>query len=455
MALSNATVFEVRTTGSDNNGGGFVTGSGGTDYSQQTAAQQNFNGTTITASDVSIGSTLTLAGVTADATWVGNLLNITGGTNFTVGVYQILSQTGSTITLDRNATTAAGAAMTGNMGGCFATIGKAVGLMSVTGMITYVKATATYSISTGIATVSGINTALGVNRIIGYTTTRGDLGRPTIQTTAAVNAYTDANGGHRLENFIVDNNSVGSLGVSLSGNYSSIFNCTVKNTTGNGVNIAGISSGAVQCEITNTANQFIGGTGAYFLGCWFHAINNSNGVIYNSGTATVIEDCIFDSNPGVSTDCINVVSLPASVRRCVFYNTGRTGISNASAHSLHGEISNNIFVSNGGYGINWSVASPVRDDVNIHHNAFYNNTSGARNGLNAGTGDVTLTGDPFIASGSANFALNNTAGQGAACRIAGYPGVMIGGGTGYHDIGALQARPSNFVHPGMAGGMRG
>lgn len=34
MALSSATVFEVRTTGADTNGGGFVAGAAGTDYSQ-------------------------------------------------------------------------------------------------------------------------------------------------------------------------------------------------------------------------------------------------------------------------------------------------------------------------------------------------------------------------------------------------------------------------------------
>ena len=40
MALSASTVWEVRpATGSDNNGGGFVTGASGTDYSQQGTAQ--------------------------------------------------------------------------------------------------------------------------------------------------------------------------------------------------------------------------------------------------------------------------------------------------------------------------------------------------------------------------------------------------------------------------------
>ena len=39
MALAAASVVEVRTAGNDTNGGGFVTGASGTDFSQQDAAQ--------------------------------------------------------------------------------------------------------------------------------------------------------------------------------------------------------------------------------------------------------------------------------------------------------------------------------------------------------------------------------------------------------------------------------
>ncbi len=49
MALTSAVAWEVRTGGSDSNGGGYTVGAGGTDYSQQNAAQVVFNGSTITA----------------------------------------------------------------------------------------------------------------------------------------------------------------------------------------------------------------------------------------------------------------------------------------------------------------------------------------------------------------------------------------------------------------------
>ena len=49
MALSANSVFEVRTAGNDTNGGGFVTGAAGTDYSQQDA--KNTAGSDISTTD--------------------------------------------------------------------------------------------------------------------------------------------------------------------------------------------------------------------------------------------------------------------------------------------------------------------------------------------------------------------------------------------------------------------
>lgn len=56
---------------------------------------------------------------------------------------------------------------------------------------------------------------------------------------------------------------------------------------------------------------------------------------------------------------------------------------------------------------------------------------------------VNLTGDPFINAGSADFSLDNTTSEGAACRAAGFPGVFYGPSTtGYLDIGAVQHQDS-------------
>lgn len=468
MALANTGIIEVRTTGSDNNGGGFNSAAAGTDWSQQTAAQQAFNGSTTTAHTAGITNVIILTGVTGQASDVGNYLNITGGTGFTVGIYEITAQSSTTWTLDRNATTGVSSGMTGNMGGCFATISKALAIMTVTGMQCYVKATATYSISTGLSTPSGNSAALGICRLIGYTTTRGDGLQPTIQTTAAITAYTDANG-FRLENFIINCNAVGTNCAAITGNYSAAFNCIFKGALNFGANVSGNGSGLYNCQITTAGGAtngaavvlgLSGGSGWRVKNCYINA-NTTVGVSI-IGTYAALIGNIIASNTGASSDGVLVSAAYSAVAVLMYgnvlYSNGRDGYRSTANYEIS-EISNNIFVSNVGIGLNTSAMNPVINDVLMHHNAYYNNGT-ARSGNNAGTGDVTLTGVPFTNAGSGDFSLNNTASQGAACRSAGFPGVLVAGGTGYEDIGALRHQdPSGtggmLVHPGMQGGARG
>ena len=75
MALPAATVWEVRpTAGSDTNGGGFVAGASGTDYSQQNAA--NSAGSDISTTDVVATGVATITSATASFTSaiVGNVI---------------------------------------------------------------------------------------------------------------------------------------------------------------------------------------------------------------------------------------------------------------------------------------------------------------------------------------------------------------------------------------------
>jgi len=62
-AISVNSVFEVRTAGNDTNGGGFVTGAAGTDYSQQDA--NNTVGADISTTDAVAAGTTTITSITA------------------------------------------------------------------------------------------------------------------------------------------------------------------------------------------------------------------------------------------------------------------------------------------------------------------------------------------------------------------------------------------------------
>ena len=92
MALSASTVFEVRSDGSDTNGGGYV--SGGTDYSQQAAAQ-------LSVADAACAGNTTVTSATGGFTsaMIGNLMYLSTGP----GWYLIRAYTdGNTVTIERN-----------------------------------------------------------------------------------------------------------------------------------------------------------------------------------------------------------------------------------------------------------------------------------------------------------------------------------------------------------------
>jgi hypothetical protein len=88
MSLSSGVQWDVRTGGSDSNGGGFdpTVSSPGTDYSQQNSPQVAFT-------DLVIGATtthLTSALNPFTSLHVGNLVNIPSGlTGFTAGIYEV------------------------------------------------------------------------------------------------------------------------------------------------------------------------------------------------------------------------------------------------------------------------------------------------------------------------------------------------------------------------------
>src|SRR5205085_6460905 len=156
----------------------------------------------------------------------------------------------------------------------------------------------------------------------------------------------------------------------------------------------------------------------------------------------------------------------------VIHNNGRDGIRYTNSSQVHMVIKNNIITSNGGWGINFSGGSfPAHP--NYDGNAFLSNTSGNRNGMDSTTGiygvvpytnvrDVILSVSPYVGGTTgttANFALNNTAGGGAACKAVATPTVWPGnsGTTEYLDFGAVQhqdpAGAGLLVHTGMVGGL--
>ena len=181
MAIPATTVWEIRSGGSDNNGGGFdsVTSGGvGTDFSQQASAQ--FALTSVTTS----GAGATFLTASAANSMIGNIAHVVSGTNFTAGFYMITSvSVGVSVTCDANVCTGAGASGVINIGGALHSLGKVLGSASanqaaVKANKIWVKNDSSYTIGAG----DSLNASGGSDNPIaveGYTTTRGDgfLGR--------------------------------------------------------------------------------------------------------------------------------------------------------------------------------------------------------------------------------------------------------------------------------------
>jgi hypothetical protein len=157
---------------------------------------------------------------------------------------------------------------------------------------------------------------------------------------------------------------------------------------------------------------------------------------YNTGSA--FSPVLYTGDGNISLNIIN----------CDFHSNGSDAIKYSGSDSFFNMvIQNNIFTSNGGYGINIYSLATTPVILSIRNNAYYNNSSGTINGFTDGGGNQTLTGLPYN-SAPTDFSLNNTAGEGALCRNTGVPGTIGSAsvvGTGYEDIGALHHFDSTTV----------
>lgn len=446
MALSANTVWEVRpTNGSDSNGGGFVAGSSGTDYSQQNAAQAT--GTVTSAS-----TTVTATTGIFTSQMVGNL--ITDGTTWK----QITAFTSSTIVTVDSAPS--WTATTINVGGALKTLTKLSALMvasnkaffkSESGLIT--TATVTFSQS-----VTPLNNA-PANQLIGYTTTRTDNGQTTLtlSTNTGLTGISCTGSGWIVRNIFVNCGSLGtSAGINMSGNYCRVQNCKVSNFTKGGIvtTSSNAFTSVTDCEIT-------GGTSAATAGalqinnyqmayrCNVHD-NVCPGIVMGSSGGQA-SWCLVTNNTGATSDGIQY-DFGANITNCTCYGNGRHGIANSPLSYPVGVIlKRNLLVSNGGYGIMFaaSVGNPAIPDWD--GNAYYNNTSGTRNngddtttnpinGVSPYTNslDVVITaGTPFTNAAGGDFSLNSIANQGALCQGLSETWPGNGSTTGKYFMGAV------------------
>lgn len=452
MTISFSTVWEVRTTGSDSNGGGFVAGASGTDRSQSNTAFVTVDGGTVTGTVQATTTDLLLTGYTVTAADVGNIYQSTGGTA-TTGAYQIMSvNTGTnTWTMDRSMGSSTQTS-TGAMGGAFATLAKANSL-KVSGNDVWVKA-GTYSVNATLTESTGGADGSNITKWIGYQTVRGDYGtRPVVQASGTSFDMFNASADYIwLDNIEFDgNNQSGVAGPKMTGSVCMFRRLVVRNCLSGGIYVAA-GRLVMDCEVVSCS----GGAG------------QGGGIILASDSATVFRCVVTGCSNGVYTcqfgggraiQCLVRTSTaygfladfgPSAWFNCTAYNCGDSGFYVNVAQGI--DAHNCIAVGCGSVGSNKGF-----DSQSTTRSFFLLNCSGYNNfNGNVGTnvpadsqeGFIALSATPFSDAAGGNFGLNNTIGGGRLLRGAGFPAgawPALATSQSAPDVGAFQLSSTTNV----------
>lgn len=434
MALSANTVLEVRADGSDNNGGGFVTGATGIDRSQQASA----HATLTTASTVHTTTTqinLAVGDFTVSAADVGNLYQSTGGTA-TAGTYQITAVDvgNNRWTVDRAVGTA-GQTTSGAMGGALASAGKAASLLTVSGMFGYVRA-GSYSISSTSSNVSNGRITLSTSNtgLIGYYTTRGDDSNTRPILTATVNTMTlvTISNACFFGNFNLSAGSATGITGLTATTQGVIYNCKMTGANSSFGFRGQANSAFIRCGATGGTVTGFRGEGGHFFGCAAVAIAARG--FDMGGNDSVCSRCISVNHTGGNGKGFD---LSAAGGSAVFINCTASGCAaDCFDNSAAPKTACNY--------INCLAWNGSANGFSRNARAF-NCAAGSNTTADFGTtvtqfSCVTLTDDPFTDTTALDFALNSVDGGGADCVGQGIPGAFpdVVATSGTVDIGAVQ-----------------
>jgi hypothetical protein len=437
VSISASSVWEVRTAGNDTNGGGFVSGASGTDYSQQDSKNSGGNNGSTTDA-VGLGTDhITSVSASFTSAMIGNLIYLQGGTGgLAAGWYEVIGFTSSTnIQLDR--TVAIGTGITMNIGGALLTWGQANANVVTSNQVwikagTYVLTTGTATVAGGVVDLTATGGAAGAEmKWEGYQTTRGDLGtKPVLQVPGAgVTNITMFNAGGQfstLRNVTFDGNSKTAIMAYHSQNfYNQAIDCRAINVTSNGFQINDTNCNLIRCYVTNCSATYpnaafhIGDKCAAF-GCVAQDCASTG---FYMGVGTVAAFCIADT---CALGGFANISTGLRLWNCTAYGNTGTGFDFTTAGGNGRFLSlviNCLAEGNSGEGFGTDAASP---GVWMFNCGGYNNTSGNYNATNLPhvSDFAAATASFFTDAAGGDFTINNTAGGGALARGTGIPGTM-------------------------------
>lgn len=383
MALNAGTVWEIRTTGAQTNGGGFYDRDPGTsvDYSQQDAAQLAL--TDIATDGAGTGISSVTGGFTA--AMVGNIIFLTGG-GANEGWYEITAVADTnTATIDRSAGLNK-SSVTGNVGGAWLLGGTLdnnffTTTQKATGNTVYIKS-GTYTLGEAATLRSGAP-QLPV-KYIGYNIIRGDSPLSTNRPVIDCNTLTLTFGERGVHKNIIFTGTATRVIDGQSASSSWFHNCKYTNTSGtanrHAIQNAGGDSIYSNCEFVSTNGVAINTLSqrAKFIHCYVH--DSVRGLAIRNGYMTVI-GCIVSS---CSTTGIEW-SSSGTIYGSTIYNCG-TGILSITEES-------SIFVNNIITECTVGYQQNAGTYTNFLGNNCWNNTTDV---VNISKGDTDITADPLL-----------------------------------------------------------
>jgi hypothetical protein len=384
MALTAGTVCEIRTTGSQNAGGGFYDRNPGTsvDYSQQDSPQLTL--TDLATNGAGTGLSSATGGFTA--AMAGNLIRITGGT-LTAGWYEIVAYTDTNnVTIDRSAGLSKSGG-TGYVGGAFLIGGSldtdffaALPLSSVV----WIKS-GSYTAQEAITLPTG-DVSKAPLTVKGYKTSRGDspdgTDRPLID--MGIYAFTVGNYTHARN---LRFTGTGTHVVVVNG-YGVAQNILAENTFTAAVRNAfytqDVGATCVHCEGKSEYGFAFKASSAtldawHLFACYAH---DSVTGIQAGGPQTMLIGCVVDTcTTGIT------VGSNANVVSCVVYNC-TDGIS-LSNQDYNGSITNTIITG---------CTNGLTTTATYAENGFrdYNCLNNTNNYVNFTPGEHDIVADPLL-----------------------------------------------------------
>ena len=425
------------------NGGFFVTGASGTDYSQQNTAKYALTGVT----SAGAGNVITVTSASADM--VGNGIFVVSGTNFTLNSwFEIMSVVGTLVTCSTNAAGASictGAGVTGvmNVGGANLLNSTLVDEMFEAGTAgnTYYIKSGTYTVGEAISLTRDGSTTAPL-KIIGYTDTYGDACDFSSRPVLNFGAFSLLVGTYWIvRNINATGTSTYVLGMS---GYNKFANCKVvnKSTTANRSAILTSSNFFIQnCEACSYYGHgiYIADSGD-LTGNYIHS--SVNGVYYSASTATVtlshnlIVDCVNGIHAAAITGSVFVVqsNTICSPMNAATSAIGAYGLYIVGTLATMVVASGNIFAD---LTTGISTASNAKNSFGGYNN-FYGNTTDVVTWVKESTDtaiDPSFQGVSVVSGATATTTAGNRLVQSGATFItsgvvAGRDTVYIASGTG-------------------------